>query len=71
MSTTELDQAECEAFAGRMVGLLNHAMLSLMTSVGHRTGLFDTMAGMPAATSDEIAEAPGSTSATSGSGSTP
>ena len=25
MSTTELDQAECEAFAGQMMGLLNHA----------------------------------------------
>ena len=55
MSTTELDQAECEAFAGQMMGLLNHAMLCLMLSVGHRTMLFDTMAAMPAATSDEIA----------------
>jgi Rv2258c-like winged HTH domain len=50
MSLTELDQAEAEAFAGRMVNILNGAMLCLMVSVGHRTALFDTMATMPPAT---------------------
>jgi len=30
-----------------------------MTSIGHRTGLFDTMAGMPPATSAQIAAAAG------------
>jgi SAM-dependent methyltransferase len=34
---------------------MNEAALALMVSVGHRTGLFDVMAGMPAATSAEIA----------------
>ena len=42
-----------------MVGLLNDAMLGLMTSVGHRTGLFDTMATLPPSTSAEVAEAAG------------
>ena len=56
---TELDGSRVEEFAGRMVGLLNDSMLSLMTSVGHRTGLFDTMATLPPATSTEIAEAAG------------
>jgi SAM-dependent methyltransferase len=42
-------------FADRMVHMLNEAALALMVSVGHRTGLFDVMAAMPAATSAEIA----------------
>lgn len=42
-------------FAERMNRMLNEASLSLMVSVGHRTGLFDVMAAMPAATSAEIA----------------
>lgn len=42
-----------------MLGALNDAALVLMTSLGHRTGLFDTMARLPATTSNEIAEAAG------------
>jgi SAM-dependent methyltransferase len=42
-------------FAKRMIHMLNEAMLALMVSVGHRTGLFDAMATMPAATSADIA----------------
>jgi SAM-dependent methyltransferase len=42
-------------FAGRMLRMQNEAALALMVSVGHRTGLFDVMAAMPAATSAEIA----------------
>jgi len=42
-------------FAGRMIHMLNEAALALMVSVGHRTGLFDVMAAMPAATSAQIA----------------
>jgi SAM-dependent methyltransferase len=42
-------------FAKRMIRMLNEAMLALMVSVGHRTGLFDAMATMPAATSADIA----------------
>ncbi|HTV99726.1 MAG TPA: methyltransferase domain-containing protein [Streptosporangiaceae bacterium] len=42
-------------FSERMVHMVNEAMLALMVSVGHRTGLFDIMATMPAATSAEIA----------------
>ncbi len=48
-----------EAFGERLLGSLNAAAMCLMTSVGHRTGLFDTMAGLPAATSEEIASAAG------------
>jgi SAM-dependent methyltransferase len=42
-------------FAERMLRTMNEAALALMLSVGHRTGLFDVMAAMPAATSAEIA----------------
>ena len=42
-------------FAERMLRTMNEASLALMVSVGHRTGLFDVMAAMPAATSAEIA----------------
>src|ERR1700746_3733516 len=47
--------ADSEALAERMLHMVNEAMLALMVSVGHRTGLFDVMATMPPATSTEIA----------------
>ena len=53
MTTLELDQAKSEAFAERMIGILNDAALALMASIGHRTGLFDAMAGMPPSSSSE------------------
>ena len=59
MTTQTIDPAKAEAFAGQVIGMVNGAMLSLGISVGHRTGLFDTMAGMSPATSDEIAKAAG------------
>ena len=59
MTTTELDPGKVEEFAGRMVGLMNSSMLGLMTSVGHRTGLFDTMAMLAPSTSAQVAEAAG------------
>jgi len=57
VTTHELDQARSEAFAERMLGVLNDAAIALMTSVGHRTGLFDAMAGLPPSTSGQIADA--------------
>ena len=46
-------------FADQMVRMLNDAAVALMVSVGHRSGLFDVMAAMPAATDGEIAAAAG------------
>jgi SAM-dependent methyltransferase len=43
------------SFADRMLRTMNEASVALMVSVGHRTGLFDVMAAMPAATSAGIA----------------
>jgi hypothetical protein len=45
------------AFADRMVGVLDDASLALLTSVGHRSGLFEAMAGLGPASSTEIARA--------------
>lgn len=49
------DDAKAEAFAERLVGALSEAALALMTSLGHRTGLFDTLADHPRATSADLA----------------
>lgn len=46
-----------EDFAGRFLQILNDGMLCLMVSVGHKTGLFDTMARLAPSTSAEIAKA--------------
>ena len=57
MTTTELDAAQAEQFAGRALQILNDSMLALLFSVGHQTGLFDTMATLAPSTSAQIAEA--------------
>jgi 2-polyprenyl-3-methyl-5-hydroxy-6-metoxy-1,4-benzoquinol methylase len=59
MSETAYDSARAEAFAGRMLDLLNAGALAVMISVGHRTGLFDALAGLDEATSQELADAAG------------
>jgi hypothetical protein len=59
----QIDTARADAFAERMIGMLNSAGLALMISIGHRTGLFDAMAGMAPATSARIAEAASATCA--------
>ncbi len=51
-----VDPQSVDAFVGKMLGAYNGGALMLMTSIGYRTGLFDTMADMPPATSHEIAQ---------------
>jgi 2-polyprenyl-3-methyl-5-hydroxy-6-metoxy-1,4-benzoquinol methylase len=58
MNTT-LDQTKVDTFANHLLTVLNHGALALMTSIGHRTGLFDTMASLPPSTSAQIAQAAG------------
>ncbi|MEI2581555.1 class I SAM-dependent methyltransferase [Scytonema sp. PRP1] len=53
------DQTKSEAFAERMLDILNSGAIALMTSIGHRTGLFDTLAGLPPSTSQQIADTAG------------
>src|SRR5689334_1536891 len=49
------EETKTTAFADRFVQILNDGALNLMIGIGHRTRLFDTMAGMPPATSEAIA----------------
>lgn len=59
MTARQLDQQRQESFAGRMLDVLNGGSLVFLTSVGHKTGLFDTMSQLPPSTSEEIAHAAG------------
>ena len=69
-TTPEPMQISSEAFAEKLLGMLNGAALALMISIGHRTGLFDAMAGLPPVdVASRSPAAPGSTSATCASGS--
>ncbi len=56
---SEFDTDRAQAFAGRMMGMLNDAFVALMTSVGHETGLLDALSGLPPSTCEEIARAAG------------
>ena len=53
-----IDQSKAEAFAGRMLDILNSSTLGLMISIGHQTGLFDVMSRLAVpSTSTEVAKA--------------
>ena len=54
-----MGRRKAKAFGERMEATLNAGALALMTSIGHRTGLFDSMAGMKPSTSHEIADTSG------------
>ena len=56
---TDLDQDKVGAFRLRMAETMNAGATVLMVSIGHQTGLFDTMADLPPATSHRIASAAG------------
>ncbi|TFV60508.1 class I SAM-dependent methyltransferase [Mycobacterium sp. PS03-16] len=57
--TTIDDTTATEEFAGRIVAAIDSASVAILLSIGHQTGLFDTMAGLPSATSTQIADAAG------------
>ena len=59
MTEPILNTQKSEQFANQLLDTLNKAAVALMTSIGHQTGLFDTMASLPPATSDRIAKAAG------------
>ena len=56
-STSPFDTDRAAAFAGRVLDVINNGSLALMMSIGHRTGLFDVMSGLPPSTSAGIAAA--------------
>lgn len=53
----QIDPSKVDAFGTRLLGTLNEASLAVMISLGHRAGLFDTMATLPPADSATIAGA--------------
>lgn len=55
----QVDREKSAAFLKNMTGIMNGGALALMCSIGHKTGLFDTMADMSPSTSQEIADAAG------------
>jgi 2-polyprenyl-3-methyl-5-hydroxy-6-metoxy-1,4-benzoquinol methylase len=59
VSAGEFDRAKAEAFHARVMGTINGAALALMTSIGHRAGLFDVLSRLPRATSEGIAREAG------------
>jgi ubiquinone/menaquinone biosynthesis C-methylase UbiE len=59
VSQTDLDMTRVEAFGERVLGFMNGAGTALFLSIGHRTGLFDTMSAMAPSTSEQIASATG------------
>ncbi len=50
-----INEAKSEQFAEKMISVLNHGALTIMISIGHRTGLFDAMGELQPSTSAEIA----------------
>src|ERR1700760_3030431 len=58
--TTKVSSTETrDEFTERMAQTIDNASLALLMSVGHQTGLLDTMAGLPPSTSRQIATAAG------------
>lgn len=55
----DVDATRAEEFGSRMLGTVNGAMLTLGISLGQRTGLYDALGELEAATSAEIAERAG------------
>lgn len=59
MTAPETASETSKEFAGRVAAAIDGASLTLLLSIGHQTGLLDTMAGLARATSAQIAEAAG------------
>src|SRR5262249_10459462 len=57
--TQAIDQAAAEAFAGKVLGDLAGVTNTALTRIGDRLGLFKSLAGEGAATSEELAERTG------------
>jgi len=49
------DKTRAKVFQANIVGIMNGGALALMISLGHKTGLFDSMNGKQARTAAEIA----------------
>jgi hypothetical protein len=59
MTATRLDTNKAEAFAERLLDILNSGAIALAMSLGHRTKLLDAMENLPPSTSRQIADIAG------------
>ena len=50
MADPQFDKAKADAFAQKMLGILNDASVAQMIVIGHQVGLFDTLAGLTPST---------------------
>ena len=57
MQATDFDMEEAEAFMMKIGDIVNSGAIAVMLSIGHRTGLLDSMAGRDPRTSRQIADA--------------
>jgi hypothetical protein len=57
--TDPFDQVKAKAFMEQMADSINRAAVTVMISIGHKTGLLGLMAGMPPATSACLPGGPG------------
>jgi 2-polyprenyl-3-methyl-5-hydroxy-6-metoxy-1,4-benzoquinol methylase len=55
----EINKDKANAFAQRMIQVLNDAGIAMMTSIGHRTGLFQVMSNLEPSSAQVIAEEAG------------
>ena len=54
-----LDEVQAKAFLETVSTVLDHGAVAAMMSIGHRLGLFDTLAALPPSGSATIADAAG------------
>ena len=64
MTTIQLDPTTTapdpsEAVLGRLTQVLDDGAIAVLASIGHSTGLFETLATLPPATSEQVADAAG------------
>jgi 2-polyprenyl-3-methyl-5-hydroxy-6-metoxy-1,4-benzoquinol methylase len=55
----EDEAADGSAVAERMIQIFNDGAIAVLASIGHDTGLFETLATLPPATSQQVADAAG------------
>lgn len=59
VETPTFDPERAAAFGQQAFAMLNDGFVAIGLSIGHQTGLFETLATLPPSTSEEIAEAAG------------
>jgi SAM-dependent methyltransferase len=58
-TSTTTDTSSAEAVSGRLVQIFNDGGIAVLGSIGHQLGLFDLLATLPPATSEQVADAAG------------